>query len=225
MAQTQHHSKSSKTSSKVKSKPAAKKEPAIKAKAKTKAVAKPAAKAAPAKKPAPVKAKDTRSKGDRHVNASAAERDYGRAARAEAASKHHVAPEHKRVDRDTHEAKHTRSERPAGADALAGGDFVITRKWHGKQVEARTGQHIRVELPENAMRGMSWQLQKLPHGVHLADPQVQAVEGQAQVTQNRIFDFSVEEEGDYLLQFTLARQFGSQGVSDTFKVKVAAKAD
>jgi hypothetical protein len=75
------------------------------------------------------------------------------------------------------------------------------------------------------MRGMSWQLQKLPHGVHLADPQVQAVEGQPQVTQNRIFDFSVEEEGDYLLQFTLARQFGSQGVSDTFKVKVAAKAD
>ena len=113
---------------------------------------------------------------------------------------------------------------PAGAKALGNADFVINRKWHGKTVEAKRGTHIRIELPENALRGMNWQLQKLPHGVQLEEPRIEQTE--QQMTQNRVFDFSVHEEGDYLLQFHLARPFGGQsGFADSFKVKVTAKAD
>lgn len=109
---------------------------------------------------------------------------------------------------------------PAGAKAIGPADFVITRKWSGKEIAAKAGQSIRVELPENALRGMSWQLQKLPQGVHLAEPEVKKADG---MTQNRIFNFSVEEEGDYLLQFHLGR-FGGQ-MADSFRVKVTPKAD
>jgi predicted secreted protein len=114
-----------------------------------------------------------------------------------------------------------KKQAPAGAKAVGPDDFVITRKWDGKEIEAKAGTHIRVELPENATRGMSWQLQKLPHGVHLDQPEVAKADG---LNQNRIFNFSVQEEGDYLLQFNLARGFGGQ-MADTFRVKVTKKAD
>lgn len=144
-----------------------------------------------------------------------------KAAPAKAAPKHEATRSADLSTGKKHDApKAAAKPHPAGAKAIGPSEHVITRKWHGKTVEAKAGTHIRVELPENVLRGMSWQLQKLPHGVQLAEPEVAKADG---VNQNRIFNFSVEEEGDYLLQFNLGR-FGGQ-MADTFKVKVTAKAD
>ena len=114
-----------------------------------------------------------------------------------------------------------------GARTLGAPAFVINRKWT-KPVESHVGATLRVELPENRLQGMSWQLQKLPHGVALTQSEVQAhhheaTQAHSMSTQNRVFDFAVEEEGDYLLQFTLGRPFAQAGFVDQFRVKLQAK--
>ena len=115
-------------------------------------------------------------------------------------------------------------EKHAGAKALGAPDFVITRK-QGKPVESHVGAHLRVELPENDRKGLNWQLQKLPHGVALAEqarePHAGAA-GHELVTHNRVFHFEVEEAGHYELQFILNRPFAAGALADTFKVKVRA---
>ncbi len=128
-------------------------------------------------------------------------------------------PEPKREqnrDRDQH-------PRGEGAHATGPADFVVNRKWSGKTLEPRVGAHIRVELPENAMRGMSWQLMKLPHGVALDEAEVERISPPLGMhNQNRVFNFSVNEAGEYTLQFNLAR-FGQPGIADTFKLKMSAR--
>jgi hypothetical protein len=118
--------------------------------------------------------------------------------------------------------KKAAASRGEGAHATGPADFTINRKW-SKTLEPKVGAHIRVELPENALRGMAWQLHKLPHGVALDEAQIQQITPPEGLhNQNRVFNFSVHEAGDYTLQFNLAR-FGTSGVADTFKLKVSAK--
>lgn len=121
------------------------------------------------------------------------------------------------------------ANRGEGARALSSPTFVVNRKWT-KPVESAVGHTLRVELPENRLKGMSWQLQKLPHGVALTQSEVrthahEATQAHSMSTQDRVFDFSVEEEGDYLLQFTLGRPFAQAGFVDQFRVKLNVKKD
>jgi Chagasin family peptidase inhibitor I42 len=123
-------------------------------------------------------------------------------------------------------AKKTSAAKTSGAEkkATKGAtpDFKINRKWSGT-VEPAVGQHVRVELPENALRGMAWQLLKLPHGVALDDSEIEAINPPSGLhNQNRIFNFLVNEPGEYTLQFHLAR-FGQGPAADTFKLKLSTK--
>ena len=121
-------------------------------------------------------------------------------------------------------AKPAAAAKTAAPKKAAGGavDFTINRKW-SKTLEPHVGAHIRVELPENALRGMQWQLHKLPHGVALDEAEIQPLTPPEGLhNQNRVFNFSVHEEGDYLLQFNLAK-FGASGQADMFKLKLSAK--
>jgi len=116
-----------------------------------------------------------------------------------------------------------KKEKPAGAHAIGPADFVVTRKMSGKTLEGKVGAHVRVELPESTLRGLAWQLHKLPHGVELSGANVEALTPpEGFNNQHRVFDFSVTEAGEYTLQFTLQRPIGQQGVADTFKVRVQA---
>lgn len=120
-----------------------------------------------------------------------------------------------------------KAARGEGAHLAGNPGFVVTRKWT-KPVESAVGATLRVELPENRLKGMSWQLQKLPHGVALTQSEVrahghEATQAHSMSTQDRVFDFAVEEEGEYLLQFTLGRPFAQAGFVDQFRVKVQAR--
>ncbi len=134
---------------------------------------------------------------------------------------HHKTEAHKE-EHKVH-AKPAHKQAPAGAHALGAPEFVVTRKW-GKPVESHVGALVRVELPENERQGYAWQLQKLPQGVALQTNERQphaGTEGHQVTTHHRVFDFAVEEAGDYILQFDLSRAF-PQGKVDTFKVKLHA---
>jgi hypothetical protein len=132
----------------------------------------------------------------------------------------HAAPAHKAEPK----VKAAPRQKHAGAHTLGPPDFVVTRK-HSKPVESHVGAHLRVELPENDRQGLNWQLQKLPHGVALAEQAREphaGASGHELVTHNRVFHFEVEEAGSYELQFHLNRPFSASALADTFRVKVRA---
>jgi hypothetical protein len=146
---------------------------------------------------------------------------------AKSGSKAKSKPKTKTAQMPARTEREPASKQPAGAVALAPAEFIINRRW-SKPVESRVGARVRVELPENQIKGLAWQLLKLPQGVSLEQSEVQPIErdttgpSHALVTQNRVFQFALDEAGDYTLQFNLARPFGQSGYADTFRLRVKA---